>query len=240
MSEVIDIKQFISGDIKNRHPKDVLENVMLTMYKGRNGDILVNGYEPYPVEVVLDIFEILKDNFIASIQKTANSLSTDKDEVDRILKLSFALSYDENFKVATTFMDFLKRSVYNTFLSKGLFTKVSYAEYYKDDIMRMYHYTGEEPDVIVFADEFKTQNDIATFFESEKSINKGSQVIFVGCAADLADLFFKINQMVIGNMKSRINNQKFKDRLKALKDFDHKPSLLSFLTKFVELAKKAA
>ena len=239
MSEVIDIKQFISGDIKNRHPKDVLENVMLTMYKDRKGEILITGFEPYPVEVVLDIFDILRDNFIASIEKTAKSISADKEEVERILKLSFALSYDENFKNATTFMDFLKKSVYNTLLSKGLFKRVPYAEYYKDDVMKMYHYTGEEPDVIVFADEYKTQNDIATFFESENSINKGSQVIFVGCAADLADLFFKINQMVVGNMKARINNQKFKDRLKALREFDHKPSLLAFLSRFIELKKSA-
>jgi hypothetical protein len=238
MSEVIEIKQFINGDAKQRHPKDVLENVMLTMYKDKNGEILISGFEPYPIEVVLNVFDVLRDNLIASIQKTANSLSGDKAEVERILKLSFALSYDENFKNATTFIDFLKKSVFNTFISKGLFTRVPYGEYYKDDITKMFYYNGSEPDVIIFDEKYKTQNDIATFFESEKSVNKGSGVIFVGCAADLADLFFKVNQMVIGNLKSRIHNQKFKDRLKAMREFDHKPSLLAFLAKYIKVKEK--
>jgi hypothetical protein len=221
MSEVIEIKQFINGDAKQRHPKDVLENVMLTMYKDKNGEILISGFEPYPIEVVLNVFDVLRDNLIASI-----------------LKLSFALSYDENFKNATTFIDFLKKSVFNTFISKGLFTRVPYGEYYKDDITKMFYYNGSEPDVIIFDEKYKTQNDIATFFESEKSVNKGSGVIFVGCAADLADLFFKVNQMVIGNLKSRIHNQKFKDRLKAMREFDHKPSLLAFLAKYIKVKEK--
>lgn len=222
------------------HSSKNIEDALLSLYKHNNGNVHLEMFDPYPVEIVLGVYKKLQDNFRYSINKASKKMSDNPAEIKKILRLAFDLDFNEGNPHSKTFFYYLNQRVYLAFKQHGLFEKVAYESLYEDDYMAMFLLTGTEEDEFVMDEKYRTYASVVGFFETEIAEQKNGKVVHKTVAATIASQLVDITNMTAANMKARMQQVKFKERLNRLDDYDLKADLTAFLEAYHEAINQAA
>lgn len=223
------------------HDMQSIETALLTLYKHSNGKTHHEVFDPTPVEIVMRVSGKLEENFKFIVKKFANKMTDKPSDVKNIMRLAFALEFSEGNKYSQDFFGYLSKRIYLVFKQYGLFDEVEFQTLNADDHMAMYLATGTEENVFVMGLKYDSYESVVTFFQDELSESRNGKIVYKPVANAIASLLVNITSMAAANMKSRMQQKKFEERLERLKEFDMKDSLLEFLEAYdTQIKKKAA
>lgn len=232
---LVDVKDLAIKDANYNSIVGRLEGLMRSLYKTKKGEVQFQMFEPYPYEVVGDMFEIVQENFKAAIISHVRESGKVDTEQAKILNLAFNLSYLETSRVAKTFFDFMQSRIYVLLTQNGFLEKIKYTEANKDNEFLLMLATGDEDDVYRVAPEYNSYEKIVKFFESEVPCNVKGVETTKPVAAQLADIISQMTNVSIASMKSRIKQTVFQERLDRMSDFNMRSSLIEMLHVYQKL-----